>query len=165
GALRGVRRSSADHVARRARRARQAPGRVGPVNLVGWIVVGLVAGGLARSVTGGGWNLGCLGTIVVGVVGGLIGGVLFCAAGGEGVGAFGVPPIFVPVVCGVCGGLIGGMLCSAAGDEGIGDFGLRSIFVAFVGAVVLLALVGLVSGRGCVSRAGGEAPGRHRTAR
>jgi len=90
------------------------------VNLVGWIVVGLVAGGLARSVTGGGWNLGCLGTIVVGVVGGLIGGMLF----------------------------------SAAGDEGIGDFGLRSIFVAFVGAVVLLALVGLVSGRGSRLRRG-----------
>jgi uncharacterized membrane protein YeaQ/YmgE (transglycosylase-associated protein family) len=84
------------------------------VNLVGWIVVGLVAGGFARAVTGGGWNLGCLGTIVVGVVGGLIGGMLF----------------------------------SAAGDEGIGDFGLRSMFVAFVGAVVLLALVGLVTGRG-----------------
>jgi uncharacterized membrane protein YeaQ/YmgE (transglycosylase-associated protein family) len=88
------------------------------VNLVGWIVVGFVAGALARAVTGGGWNLGCLGTIVVGVVGGLIGGSLF----------------------------------NAAGDEGIGDFGLRSIFVAFVGAVVLLALVGLVSGRGVRGR-------------
>jgi uncharacterized membrane protein YeaQ/YmgE (transglycosylase-associated protein family) len=83
------------------------------VNLLGWIVVGFVAGGVARAVTGGGWNLGCLGTIVVGVVGGLIGGMLF----------------------------------NAAGDEGIGDFGLRSMFVAFVGAVVLLALVGLLTGR------------------
>ena len=83
------------------------------MGLFGWIVVGLVAGGLARAVTGGGWNLGCLGTIVVGVVGGLIGGILF----------------------------------NAAGDKGIGDFGLRSMFVAFVGAVVLLGLVGLISGR------------------
>jgi uncharacterized membrane protein YeaQ/YmgE (transglycosylase-associated protein family) len=84
------------------------------VGLIGWIVVGFVAGALARAVTGGGWNLGCLGTIVVGVVGGLLGGWLF----------------------------------SLAGDEGIGDFGLRSMFVAFVGAVVLLALVSLVTGRG-----------------
>jgi uncharacterized membrane protein YeaQ/YmgE (transglycosylase-associated protein family) len=83
------------------------------VGLFGWIVVGFIAGAVARAVTGGGWNLGCLGTIVVGVVGGLIGGMLF----------------------------------NAAGDEGIGDFGLRSMFVAFVGAVVLLALVGLVTGR------------------
>ena len=60
-----------------------------------------------------GWNLGCIGTIVVGVLGGLIGGALFNWAGGDG----------------------------------IGDFGLRSMFVAFVGAVLLLTLVGLVSGR------------------
>jgi uncharacterized membrane protein YeaQ/YmgE (transglycosylase-associated protein family) len=83
------------------------------VGLFGWIVVGFVAGAVARAVTGGGWNLGCLGTIVVGVVGGLIGGMLF----------------------------------NAAGDDGIGDFGLRSMFVAFVGAVVLLAFVGLLTGR------------------
>ena len=88
------------------------------MGLFSWIVVGFVAGALARAATGGGWNLGCLGTVVVGVVGGLIGGMLF----------------------------------NAAGDEGIGDFGLRSMFVAFVGAVVVLALVGLVTGRGARSR-------------
>lgn len=88
------------------------------MGLFSWIVVGFVAGALARAATGGGWNLGCLGTVVVGVVGGLIGGMLF----------------------------------NAAGDEGIGDFGLRSMFVAFVGAVVVLGLVGLVSGRGARSR-------------
>jgi uncharacterized membrane protein YeaQ/YmgE (transglycosylase-associated protein family) len=90
------------------------------VNLVGWIVVGFVAGALARAVTGGGWNLGCLGTIVVGVIGGLVGGMIF----------------------------------NAAGDEGIGDFGLRSMFVAFVGAVVLLGIVGLITGRGVRGRRG-----------
>ncbi len=90
------------------------------MGLLGWIVVGFVAGALARAVTGGGWNLGCLGTIVVGVVGGLIGGMLF----------------------------------NAAGDQGIGSFGLRSMFVAFVGAVVLLAIVGLASGGGSRFRRG-----------
>jgi uncharacterized membrane protein YeaQ/YmgE (transglycosylase-associated protein family) len=88
------------------------------MGLLGWIVVGFVAGALARAVTGGGWNLGCLGTIVVGVIGGLIGGALF----------------------------------NAAGDKGIGDFGLRSMFVAFVGAVVLLGLVGLITGRNSRAR-------------
>jgi uncharacterized membrane protein YeaQ/YmgE (transglycosylase-associated protein family) len=87
------------------------------MGILGWIVVGLVAGAFARLVTGGGWNLGCLGTILVGIIGGLLGGWLF----------------------------------SLAGDEGIGDFGLRSMFVAFVGAVVLLLVVGLVSGRGRTS--------------
>jgi uncharacterized membrane protein YeaQ/YmgE (transglycosylase-associated protein family) len=80
---------------------------------IGWIVVGFVAGALARPVTGGGWRLGCVGTTVVGVLGGLIGGALF----------------------------------NLAGDQGIGTFGLRSIFVAFVGAVLLLAIVGIFGGR------------------
>jgi uncharacterized membrane protein YeaQ/YmgE (transglycosylase-associated protein family) len=89
------------------------------VNLVGWIVVGFVAGALARAATGGGWDMGCIGTVLVGIAGGLIGGMLF----------------------------------NLAGDEGIGDFGLRSMFVAFVGAVVLLALVGLFTRRGRRGRA------------
>jgi uncharacterized membrane protein YeaQ/YmgE (transglycosylase-associated protein family) len=83
------------------------------MGVLGWIVVGFVAGALARPVAGRGWRLGCVGTTVVGVLGGILGGVLF----------------------------------NLAGDGGIGAFGLRSMFVAFVGAVVLLAIVGLVSGR------------------
>ena len=83
------------------------------MGVLGWIVVGFVAGALARPVTGGGWRLGCIGTTVVGVLGGLLGGALF----------------------------------NLAGDKGIGQFGLRSMFVAFVGAVLLLAVVGLFGGR------------------
>lgn len=81
------------------------------MGLLSWIVVGFVAGALARAVTGGARDAGCLATIVIGVVGGLLGGALF----------------------------------NAAGDEGIGDFGLRSMFVAFVGASVLLVVVGLLT--------------------
>ena len=44
------------------------------MGVLGWIVVGFVAGALAKPVSGGGWNLGCLGTIVVGVLGGILGG-------------------------------------------------------------------------------------------
>ena len=83
------------------------------MGILGWIVVGLVAGALAKPVAGRGWDLGCFGTTIVGILGGLVGGFLF----------------------------------NLAGDEGIGEFGLRSMFVAFVGAVVLLAVVGLVTGR------------------
>ena len=80
---------------------------------LGWIVVGFVSGALAKPVTGRGWRLGCIGTVVVGILGGLLGGMLF----------------------------------NLAGDKGIGKFGLRSMFVAFVGAVVLLAIVGFLTGR------------------
>lgn len=81
------------------------------MGVLGWIVVGFVAGAFARSVTGTS-RIGCLGTIVVGIVGGLIGGALF----------------------------------NAAGDRGIGEFGFRSMFVAFVGASVLLLVVGFLTG-------------------
>ena len=82
------------------------------MGVLGWIVVGFVAGAFARALTGTGGSLGCAGTIVVGVVGGLIGGALF----------------------------------NAAGNEGIGDFGFRSMFVAFIGASVLLIVVGFLNG-------------------
>jgi uncharacterized membrane protein YeaQ/YmgE (transglycosylase-associated protein family) len=83
------------------------------MGILGWIVVGFVAGAFARAVTGTRWRTGCLGTIVIGVVGGLIGGTIF----------------------------------NLAGDRGIGEFGLRSMFVAFIGAVVLLLIVGAIAGR------------------
>ena len=82
------------------------------MGVLGWIVVGFVAGAFARALTGTGGSLGCFGTIVVGIVGGLIGGALF----------------------------------NAAGDNGIGDFGIRSMFVAFIGASVLLIVVGFLTG-------------------
>lgn len=49
-----------------------------------WLVVGSVAGVLAKLVTGQD-RPGCLGTLVVGILGGLLGGMLFSAAGGEGI--------------------------------------------------------------------------------
>jgi uncharacterized membrane protein YeaQ/YmgE (transglycosylase-associated protein family) len=82
------------------------------MNVLVWIVVGLVAGALAGRVTGVRGN-GCLVTMVVGIIGGLLGGALF----------------------------------TAAGDEGIGGFGLRSMFVAFIGATVLLLVLGSVTGK------------------
>jgi uncharacterized membrane protein YeaQ/YmgE (transglycosylase-associated protein family) len=46
------------------------------MTILGWIVVGVIAGTLARWVTGARQG-GCLITIVVGILGGLIGGALF----------------------------------------------------------------------------------------
>ncbi len=61
-----------------------------------WIVVGFVAGLLAKVVTGR--QLGCLGTIVLGIVGGLLGGVIFKAAGGESINSFSLYSILVAFV-------------------------------------------------------------------
>lgn len=62
-----------------------------------WIVVGLIAGSLASRVTGA-RRLGCLTTTLVGVVGGLLGGMLFNAAGDQGIGDFGIRSVLVAFV-------------------------------------------------------------------
>jgi uncharacterized membrane protein YeaQ/YmgE (transglycosylase-associated protein family) len=71
------------------------------VSIIGWVVVGFVAGALAKVVVPGSFDIGCLGTIVVGVIGGLLGGALFNAAGDEGIGDFGLRSMFVAFV-GAC---------------------------------------------------------------
>jgi uncharacterized membrane protein YeaQ/YmgE (transglycosylase-associated protein family) len=67
------------------------------VSWLSWIVVGFLAGVLAKLVTGQD-RPGCLGTIVVGILGGLVGGVLFSAAGGEGINDFSLYSILVAFV-------------------------------------------------------------------
>jgi len=64
------------------------------VGLIAWIVVGLVAGGLARWIVKDDRS-GCLYTMIVGVLGALIGGALMNAAGDEGINDFGLRSILV----------------------------------------------------------------------
>lgn len=52
------------------------------MTVFGWVVVGLIAGGLARLATRT-EKQGCLGTLAVGILGALIGGALFRVATGE----------------------------------------------------------------------------------
>jgi uncharacterized membrane protein YeaQ/YmgE (transglycosylase-associated protein family) len=70
------------------------------MGVIGWIVVGLLAGGLGRLATGS-EKRGCLGTMVIGILGGVIGGALFNAAGGKGITDFGLWSILVAFV-GAC---------------------------------------------------------------
>jgi uncharacterized membrane protein YeaQ/YmgE (transglycosylase-associated protein family) len=62
-----------------------------------WIVVGFVAGVLAKLVTGQD-KPGCLGTILVGILGGLLGGAIFTAAGDEGINDFSIRSLLVAFV-------------------------------------------------------------------
>jgi uncharacterized membrane protein YeaQ/YmgE (transglycosylase-associated protein family) len=64
------------------------------VNLLGWIVVGLLAGGIARWIVKDD-RTGCIYTMVVGVLGALIGGALMSAADEQGIGDFSLRTIFV----------------------------------------------------------------------
>lgn len=62
-----------------------------------WIVVGFIAGALAKGVTGV-KGAGCIGTILIGIAGGLVGGILFSAAGGEGINEFSLYSLLVAFV-------------------------------------------------------------------
>jgi uncharacterized membrane protein YeaQ/YmgE (transglycosylase-associated protein family) len=46
------------------------------VGIIGWIFFGLLAGLVARLLTPGRQTIGCIGTIAVGVIGALLGGLL-----------------------------------------------------------------------------------------
>jgi len=79
------------------------------VGLLGWIITGLVAGSLAQRVTGL-EKRGCLFTLAVGVVGGVLGGALFNAAGSKGITDFSLWSILVAfagasILCWVLGAL------------------------------------------------------------
>jgi uncharacterized membrane protein YeaQ/YmgE (transglycosylase-associated protein family) len=69
------------------------------VGLLAWIITGLVAGALAKAATGGrAAAAGCLPTLFIGVVGGLLGGIIFNAAGQRGIDEFGLWSVFVAFV-------------------------------------------------------------------
>lgn len=57
------------------------------MSIIGWLVVGFLAGGFGRIVTGA-EKVGCLATIVTGIIGALLGGVLFRWARGDDFDAF-----------------------------------------------------------------------------
>lgn len=80
------------------------------MDLVTWLIVGLIAGVLAALLVGG---VGLIGNIVVGIVGAFVGGWIFAQLG-----------VSTPFA-----GLAG------------------TIFTAFIGAVALLLILHLVTGR------------------
>lgn len=46
------------------------------MGVISWVLFGLIAGAVARLVVPGRQNIGCLGTLAVGIVGALIGGLI-----------------------------------------------------------------------------------------
>jgi uncharacterized membrane protein YeaQ/YmgE (transglycosylase-associated protein family) len=87
-------------------------------NLLGWIIIGGLAGWLASVVTGRNRRQGCIMNVIVGVVGAAIGGALFNLIAGQGF------------------------------SFSFGSFNITSIWgfaVAVVGAVILLAIVNLLT--------------------
>ncbi len=86
---------------------------MGFMSIIGWIILGGIAGWVASMLTGRRDQSGCLTNIVVGIVGAVIGGFIF--------------------------GFFGG--------QGISGINLTSFLVAVLGAVVLLAIINLITNR------------------
>jgi len=66
-----------------------------------WIVLGLIAGAIARAIVPAGPG-GCIGDIIVGVVGALIGGFLYSLFGHVGITGFNLWSI----ICAIIGSIV-----------------------------------------------------------
>ena len=82
------------------------------MSIIGWIVLGLVAGFIASKVVNS-----------------------------EGQG------LLLDIVLGIVGAVVGGFLFNQLGAAGVTGFNIYSMFVAVVGAVVLLVVYHLITGR------------------
>lgn len=84
--------------------------------------------------------MGLLAWLIVGLIAGWLAGEFVT---GEGFGLIG------NIVVGVVGALIGGFLAGTllGVDNPIGGFNITTLIVAFIGAVILVLIVGAVTGR------------------
>lgn len=55
---------------------------------------------------------------------------------------------FANIIIGIVGAFIGGFISRLVGGPAVGGFNLTSILVAVLGAVVLIGLIRMVTGRG-----------------
>ncbi|WP_394523353.1 GlsB/YeaQ/YmgE family stress response membrane protein [Lacrimispora sp. JR3] len=68
------------------------------MGIIGWIIIGALAGWLASMVTGNNKNMGALSNIVVGIIGGFIGGFVMNLLGGVGVTGFNLWSLLVAFI-------------------------------------------------------------------
>ncbi len=68
------------------------------MSIIGWVVLGAIAGWLASIVTKRNEQMGCIANIVAGVVGALIGGFIFSLFGGQGVTGFNIYSLIVAFI-------------------------------------------------------------------
>jgi uncharacterized membrane protein YeaQ/YmgE (transglycosylase-associated protein family) len=68
------------------------------MGIIAWIVVGLIAGALAKLILPGDDPGGIIVTILIGIVGAFVGGFVFSLFGGAGVSGFNVWSILVATV-------------------------------------------------------------------
>jgi uncharacterized membrane protein YeaQ/YmgE (transglycosylase-associated protein family) len=88
-------------------------------------------------------QMGWLAWLVVGAVAGWLASIVMKTNRQQG--------LLMDIVVGIVGAFIGGFLFNQIDTAGVTGFNIWSVFVAFIGAVVLLAVIRLVTGRKLVS--------------
>ena len=68
------------------------------MGIIGWIIIGALAGWIASMITGKNSEMGAGMNIVVGIAGGFIGGLVMNLIGGYGVTGFNLWSLFVAVI-------------------------------------------------------------------
>ena len=69
------------------------------MSIIGWIIIGALAGWIASMIMGQDARMGWLGNIIVGVLGALIGGFLYgLLTGGEFIAEFNVGTLIVSII-------------------------------------------------------------------
>lgn len=71
------------------------------MGIIGWIIIGALAGWIASMITGKSKEMGALMNITVGVIGGFLGGLIMNLIGGTGITGFNLWSLLV-----ACGGAI-----------------------------------------------------------
>jgi len=83
-------------------------------------------------------TMGWLAWLVIGAVAGWLASIVMKTNAQQG--------FVLDIIIGIIGAFIGGYLFKLFGAQGVTGFNVWSLFVAFVGAVVLLGLIRLVTG-------------------
>ena len=68
------------------------------MSIIGWVVLGGIAGWIASMITGRNDQMGCITNIAAGIVGAIVGGWLFSFFGGTSVTGFNLVSLLVAVV-------------------------------------------------------------------
>lgn len=68
------------------------------MGIIGWLIIGAIAGWLASLVTGNDRRMGAGANILVGIIGGFIGGLAMNLIGGYGITGFNLWSLFVATI-------------------------------------------------------------------
>lgn len=68
------------------------------MGIIGWVVIGALAGWIASMITGNNKKMGAGKNIIVGIIGGFLGGILMNIIGHYGITGFNLWSLFVAVI-------------------------------------------------------------------